>query len=217
LVNGEDSPGVMKWDAQVDGGNARLPPGLRLVLADVDAGSATPGMARGVLSWRAGNPALAKDLWSRLGSANGAVAAELSRLCSQAAASNAGGARFDALAARIADVRALLREMSTATGVPVEPPAQTALLDDLSRVEGVVGGVVPGAGGFDAVVLLVEEDEAHPGVTERVGAAVAAWNSKSDRPTGAGRVSLLPVRQDDRGVVFENAARYDGWITEMDG
>ncbi|KAH9940511.1 Phosphomevalonate kinase [Epithele typhae] len=51
-------------------------------------------------------------------------------------------------------IRAKMRDMSERTGTPIEPPAQTALLDASVAVAGVVGGGVPGAGGFDAVWLL---------------------------------------------------------------
>jgi len=73
------------------------------------------------------------------------------------------------------------------------------LLDALTRVDGFVGGGIPGVGGFDAVVLLVEEKGKRLGATERQGEAVAAWNATpvGERPEGAGRVSVLPVRQDD--------------------
>ena len=55
--------------------------------------------------------------------------------------------------------RALIREMTAKSKVPIEPPQQTKLLDACKEVEGVVGGVVPGAGGYDAIVLLVEDRE----------------------------------------------------------
>jgi phosphomevalonate kinase len=37
-----------------------------------------------------------------------------------------------------------MREMGEASGVPIEPPSQTKLLDAVSEVEGVVGAGVPG-------------------------------------------------------------------------
>jgi phosphomevalonate kinase len=45
--------------------------------------------------------------------------------------------------------------MSKLAGVPVEPEAQTRLLDACGQLPGVVIGGVPGAGGFDAIFLLV--------------------------------------------------------------
>ena len=48
-----------------------------------------------------------------------------------------------------------MREMGKLAGVPIEPPEQTALLDTCVSVAGVIGGGVPGAGGYDAIWLLV--------------------------------------------------------------
>ena len=48
-----------------------------------------------------------------------------------------------------------MREMGALTDVPIEPPEQTALLDVCVSVAGVIGGGVPGAGGYDAIWLLV--------------------------------------------------------------
>jgi phosphomevalonate kinase len=46
-----------------------LPPGLRVVMGDVAAGSATPSMVRSVLKWKA-NVAGAAKVWSDLGACN---------------------------------------------------------------------------------------------------------------------------------------------------
>jgi phosphomevalonate kinase len=215
IVNDDPNSPEPSWDSKILDSAARMPKGLRIVLADVDAGSATPGMARGVLAWRAANPDAATDLWARLGAANSAVAVELGRLWALGEPPATGDGRFGGLTRCIGDVRALLREMGEAAGVAIEPPAQTALLDRLSAVDGVVGGVVPGAGGFDAVALLVEEEEASPGVTERLKAAITAWNESTDKPIGAGKVSLLPVRQDEKGIVVENVKQYGDWVVSV--
>ncbi|KAJ3081101.1 phosphomevalonate kinase, partial [Physocladia obscura] len=46
--------GVSKWDTQVQ--PFKLPLGIKLMLADVDAGSSTPKLVSGVLGWREANP-----------------------------------------------------------------------------------------------------------------------------------------------------------------
>ncbi|KXN90597.1 Phosphomevalonate kinase [Leucoagaricus sp. SymC.cos] len=48
-----------------------------------------------------------------------------------------------------------MRQMGVLAGVPIEPPEQTKLLDTCVALAGVIGGGVPGAGGYDAVWLLV--------------------------------------------------------------
>jgi len=107
------------------------------------------------------------------------------------------------------------------SGVPIEPPEQTALLDACSEVEGVIGGVVPGAGGFDAVVLLVEDNEE---TLQRLKAKLEEWNQLQQKTDvvdmadgkGAsikhGRVSLLRVREEDEGIRSENPTKYESWL-----
>jgi phosphomevalonate kinase len=50
-----------------------------------------------------------------------------------------------------------MREMGELCGVPIEPPEQTALLNACTSQAGVLAGGVPGAGGYDAIWLLVIE------------------------------------------------------------
>lgn len=75
---------------------------------------------------------------------------------------------------RSQEIRKYMRQMGTASGVPIEPPEQSRLLDACLSKPGVVAGGVPGgkfcifrkalisyinriAGGYDAVWLLVLE------------------------------------------------------------
>lgn len=53
-------------------------------------------------------------------------------------------------------IRVYLKQMTTLSQVPIEPDSQTVLIDRCVReLPGVIGGVVPGAGGFDAIALVV--------------------------------------------------------------
>lgn len=53
------------------------------------------------------------------------------------------------------NVRASLCEISRLSGVPIEPPKQTALLDELmKKVPQIIYASVPGAGGDDAIFAL---------------------------------------------------------------
>ncbi|KAJ7462321.1 ribosomal protein S5 domain 2-type protein [Mycena galericulata] len=52
-------------------------------------------------------------------------------------------------------IRNKMREMGALSGVPIEPIEQTNLLDVCFSQPGVIGGGVPGAGGYDALWLLV--------------------------------------------------------------
>ncbi|KAI5861596.1 Phosphomevalonate kinase [Durotheca rogersii] len=190
------------WDAEVDRGDdaaagrgpVRLPPGVALRMCDVDCGSQTVGMVKQVLAWRAADPAASRALWDELQARNEELAAAL------------GGAAGDAaVAAALARARGLVRAMGAASGVPIEPPSQTALLDALAAgVPGVLGGVVPGAGGFDALALLVRDDGA---VEARLRNFLAAWGAEHDA-----RVRLLEVRGETEGARREDPAAYEGWV-----
>ncbi len=48
-----------------------------------------------------------------------------------------------------------MRTMGDVAHVPLEPPPQTRLLDSTAAIPGVLGGGVPGAGGYDAVFAIV--------------------------------------------------------------
>ncbi|OJD19367.1 phosphomevalonate kinase [Emergomyces pasteurianus Ep9510] len=118
----------------------------------------------------------------------------------------------DAVSKLISHSRALLRTMTTKTGVPIEPKVQTELLDSLSsEVEGVIGGVVPGAGGYDAIVLLVRDDAA---VVDRLRAFLRTWESSVEDDFGGkiNRVRLLGVSHGSEGLRNETSTHYFGWM-----
>jgi phosphomevalonate kinase len=95
--------------------------------------------------------------------------------------------------------------------VPIEPPAQTELLDACEKVPGVIGGVVPGAGGYDAISLLIEDRE---DVVASLEELFAGWDFKGDGSEngGGGKVSMLGVRQEMEGVRLEEPQKYVDWL-----
>jgi phosphomevalonate kinase len=194
------------WDTEIVKSAVEVPKGLRLVMCDVDCGSKTPGMVKKVLQWRKEKPEEAGKIWAELQKRNDALAAELVRL------SKENGTDYGELREYIAGIRALIREMSEASGVPIEPDEQTQLLDTCTKIPGVVGGVVPGAGGYDAVSLLVEN---RPEVIESLKKALADWKINQGVSAGAvtiGKVSMLGVREEMEGVRLEDPAIYGEWV-----
>ena len=83
-------------------------------------------------------------------------------------------------------IRTAMRTMGLLARAPLEPPSQTALLDASVAVAGVVGGGVPGAGGFDAVWLLAcappacAPEERPEARVERVWATFGVGEGKVD-------------------------------------
>lgn len=187
----EDRDGDV-WDVEIDASGAALPDGVAMRMCDVDCGSQTVGMVKQVLAWREGNPEGAKALWDELQARN----EELARVLKEG--------RLEDIRPAVKAVRELVRKMGSESGVPIEPESQTELLDALEEVDGVYGGVVPGAGGFDALALLVRDDQA---TETRIKDFLASWSKKKE-----GRVSLLRVKGEMEGVRMEKLETYNGWL-----
>lgn len=123
----------------------KLPPNVIVVMGDVAQGSQTPGMVKGVLEWHKNNAEEGQQVFGDINRANIKLSSALQQIpTSTSAISNA-----------IKHVREEVRKLTALSNVPIEPPSQTKLLDAASQIDGVLGGVVPGAGGNDAVSLLV--------------------------------------------------------------
>lgn len=204
----DDKLGGRKWDTQVDKSSAVVPRGLRLVMCDVDSGSETVGLVKQVLAWRKANPEEATLLWSTLQKGNDDLAQELQKLALEPTKANKD---YENLRTVILTIRSLIREMSRRAGVPVEPKVQTELLDACSELPGVIGGVVPGAGGYDAIALLVKDDE---GVIKNLEDFLGHYENKPAHAHGVsiGKVRLLGVKQEMQGARMEDGELYSAWI-----
>lgn len=196
----EDRIDGQKWDTQVDKSMAIIPRGLRLFMCDVDCGSETVGMVKKILGWRKANAAEAALLWKTLQKGNEELAQELQRLAIEPADSDSD---YENLGNTILTIRSLVREMSTKAKVPIEPEVQTDLLDACSRLPGVIGGVVPGAGGFDAIALLVKDEQE---VVQNLHHFLDSYQShpSSDEGDKIGKVRLLGVKQEMQGILVED-------------
>ena len=144
----ENTDPDQKWDTEISKGGVTIPKGMSLVMCDVDCGSQTVSMVKKVLEWRKKDAAGSKTLWDALQQSNDTLASTLS-----------SGTPAQ-LEAAFSSIREKIRDMGERSGVPIEPREQTELLDALTAgVDGVAGGVVPGAGGYDAISLLVKDDK----------------------------------------------------------
>lgn len=201
LVQGES------WDTEIRKAAIKMPAGLRLVMCDVDCGSETPGMVKQVLKWREENKDEADKIWGDLQAGNEALAAELTRLASEGSVK--GKEQYGKLRDIITGNRSLIRKMSVASNVPIEPPQQTRLLDYCSTLDGVIGGVVPGAGGFDAIVLLVEDTS-----LASLEKSLDEYKGESqEQGIQINKVGVIGVREDMVGVRPEELSLYKEWAT----
>ncbi|MCJ1359556.1 MAG: phosphomevalonate kinase [Icmadophila ericetorum] len=208
-----DDDGQSKmWDLQIEKDRAVVPKALRLLMCDVDCGSETPGMVKRIFSWRKEHPEEAALLWATLQKANEDFAAELQRLSNQ----DADSSSYQELREIILNIRSLVREMSSKANVPIEPEVITELLDACSSLPGVLGGLAPGAGGFDAVVLVVED---HPEVVESLQKFLDNYQATATEVEGEkttiGKVKLLGVKQEMEGTKSELTSTYEKWLERL--
>ncbi|KAG1734747.1 ribosomal protein S5 domain 2-type protein [Suillus paluster] len=181
LMKGDFATGTLKsvlnssaWDYSFR--PIQLPPLTRLVLADVEAGSDTPSLVGKVLKWRGHEDSCetAKELWTQIDESNQSLARQLDALSQSyvqdkdAYEQTVGklaylpahewesvSKAFYALHQTTQQIRNLMRRMGDLAGVEIEPEQQTHLLDQSIEQAGVIGGGVPGAGGYDAIWLLI--------------------------------------------------------------
>ena len=180
------------WDTEIKKDAVSLPPGVAVRMCDVDCGSQTVGMVKSVLAWQAREAEGANALWAELQRRNEALAAVLKE------------GRTEEIRGAVRAVRELVRKMGVESGVPIEPESQTELLDALESVPGVYGGVVPGAGGFDALALLVKDDAE---TAARIEEFLEGWSKEK-----GSRVGLLAVKGEMEGARKEELAVYQGWL-----
>ena len=197
------------WDTECVDFGMQLPRGMQMVLCDVECGSQTPSMVKKVLAWREENRKEADILWASLQNNNERFRQELKRLAQHPDANTDG--EFSEIGLYIERTRHHIRTMTRRTGVPIEPSVQTELLDRLTELDGVVGGVVPGAGGYDAIVLLIKDD---PSVITALNQQFENYQSAVEDDFGGkiGNVRLLGVRHGSEGVKNEILEQYAGWV-----
>lgn len=208
----DDMDDEHKWDVGIASDAALIPSGFLLLMCDVDCGSETPGMVRKVLAWRKEKPSEANMLWDKIQQGSH----DLCEILTDLSSSSSNLVEFDKKRAvqnvgdTIQKIRSLVREMSAKSEVPVEPKVITELLDFCTALPGVIGGVAPGAGGYDAVALLVENNGR---VIKELESRLDNWKAQEEG-TGItiGKVQLLKTRQAYEGVRFEKAERYTPWV-----
>ncbi|KAF8608805.1 Phosphomevalonate kinase [Ceratobasidium sp. AG-I] len=234
------SPSNKAWNHSVS--PFRLPPLTRIMLADVDSGSDTPSMVGNVLKWRKAEPDIANQLWDGLDRCNRGLGDIINRLSQKHAADPAEYANtvyqlardvgdewerhspIEALEVTTAQlfgttrhltksIRDGMRAVGKSSNVPIEPSEQTQLLDACCALPGVIGGGVPGAGGYDAIWLLVLQPQ-DPTLSSKIVSNVEeVWQSW----TGLSVSPLLATESLERGARKENICDVPGLEDALKG
>jgi len=196
LVDDDDhdgGDGEKKWDCEVRKEGVGLPAGVAIRMCDVDCGTQTVSMVKKVHEWRDREPGVASGVYERLQGTVDELAGVLS------------GGRVEEIGRVMGSFRETMRKMGRDCGAPIEPDSQEEMLDALEKVEGVLGSVVPGAGGYDAAAVVMKDDEE---TEKRVKAFLREWSKKHEI-----QVRLMKVRGETEGAREEDAGGFKLWVT----
>lgn len=206
------------WGVRLD--PCVMPPGLSLLMGDVCGGSETPKLVSTVLQWRKEKPDYSLQVWTELNHANMELVKMLGELQNLSVSAPEGYAKLlqqgatassNELAAKENQNHDLLQQLSNAfkgirknlkvmtvdSGAAIEPDSQTQILDRCYEIPGVLGGVVPGAGGYDAICLLVATS------------AIETIKSQTQTDSVLKNVVWLDLHEDNIGLRQEELSVYD--------
>lgn len=180
------------WDCEIQKEKVGLPAGVAIRMCDVDCGTETVSMVKKVHAWRDENPEAAARVYERL----------------QAKVDELAGVLRDNKTGKIpgvmGPVREIMRNLGRDSGVPIEPKSQEEMLNALEQVEGVLGSVVPGAGGYDAAAVVMRDDEE---TEKRVRGFLRTWSKEHEI-----RVRLMKVRGETEGARMEDVGEFKLWV-----
>ncbi|EAQ88370.1 hypothetical protein CHGG_04989 [Chaetomium globosum CBS 148.51] len=179
------------WDCEVRKEGVGLPAGVAIRMCDVDCGTQTVSMVKKVHAWRDAEPEVAAGVYAKLQGKVDELTAVL------------GEGRVGEIGRVMKPFRELMRTMGRECGAPIEPDSQEEMLDALEGVEGVLGSVVPGAGGYDAAAVVMWDDEE---TEKRVKAFLREWSKEHEI-----QVRLMGVKGETEGARMEDPSEFKLW------
>ncbi|KAI5949208.1 ERG8 [Candida theae] len=182
------------WDFKHE--KCSLPSELQLLMGDIEGGSETPKMVSKVLQWRKENPDESGQVYRQLNDANNKFMDALEKLNQ----THSEDAMLN-LSESLQEIRRGLKLMTDKAQVPIEPPIQTELLDNVGKLDGCLGGLVPGAGGFDAIAVLAISSK-----VDDVKQATAREQEKYNN------VHWVDLHEEADGLKVENIKDYAGLV-----
>ncbi|KAK3985990.1 putative Phosphomevalonate kinase [Cladorrhinum sp. PSN332] len=176
------------WDHKTEKDKTAIPEGYAIRMVDVTGGTQTVSMVKSVNAWRDSNREESDELFGDLQNCVEGLASALKD----------GDNGEEGIKKAMKPVREIMKKIGDLSGTPIEPESQTKMLDALEEVEGVVGSVVPGAGGYDAAAILIR-DEDDKVTVKRVEKFLEEWSEKEGV-----KAKLLDVLGDTEGVRVED-------------
>ncbi|GAV30376.1 hypothetical protein PMKS-003887 [Pichia membranifaciens] len=213
LVDNQD------WDMKHE--LCSMPPGIRLLMGDVIGGSETPKLVSKVQNWLKEKPEYSRKVWTELNGSNmrlvealrkmhklsetdkaryAYLLKELTKKNGEDIANSSDLPELSQIGCAIKDVRKYLKVMTEETGAEIEPLEQTTLLDAATSIKGILGGVVPGAGGYDAICLLASS-EAIPQI----------FQETSSNPSFS-HVRWMHLTEQSDGLIEESYSDFTGLV-----
>ncbi|SCU83288.1 LAME_0C04610g1_1 [Lachancea meyersii CBS 8951] len=190
--------------------NVTLPPGIRVIMGDVSSGSETTKLVAKVKAWYQQNYPKSLDVYENINRGNLAFINGIEKLTLLSSNSPASyqetldkldvgadlseSAEIDQLRKAVIQIRGNLQLITGESGADIEPSVQTELLDCCVELNGVITGVVPGAGGYDAIALIITEKADISGQT----------SGKKDFSA----VTWLDLHQENTGIAEESPSHY---------
>lgn len=198
------------WNFTAD--RIRLPDNLRLMMGDVNNGSETTKLVGKVKAWYREAYPSSSEIYENINSKNSAFIDCLNEINNLSknkqiydgmlTAINSGNdeainsyTALKQIRQSVNGIRENFRLITKESGADVEPLVQTTLLDACMKLNGVLTGVIPGAGGFDAIALLTTD--------------TTDLRSQTDGKHDFKDVSWLDLQQADIGVLEEIPSHYD--------
>lgn len=202
---------VQDWNVRLD--SCTMPPGLTLLMGDVCGGSETPKLVNMVLAWRKEKPERSLEVWTKLDNANMELVKLLNDFTEQSKSDSSYNKLLDDVKTHksselkenevlgkfvdtFSKIRVELKAMTNESGAPIEPQEQTTILDACSELPGVLGGVVPGAGGYDAICLLA------------ASSAVETIKKETASHQVLSSIKWLDLKEQNVGLKFEDPSIY---------
>ncbi|EGG12769.1 uncharacterized protein MELLADRAFT_114905 [Melampsora larici-populina 98AG31] len=155
-----------------------VPPMTTMLFASIEDPDRVPVLAQKVIDFRKSNPT--KDYKGSLLKMSKQTLERTNITSRPISDSDTVQELFENLGATMKEIRTIQRKMTEMTGMPIEPPVQTELLDASEKLPGVIGAGIPGVGGHDAIHVLVFSPQEK--VNDQIYKLWGKWTKSTIRP-----------------------------------